>query len=309
MKKLTVLIFLMISNFSFAQTQSYVGYTYKSLTFENIGEDSSAIDYDDSGFQTLDFTLSIGDNMFFGVIADLDQDQERSRNILVKFGLGDWGASVESGKIAGRFKSDSDLDYQPIQNEFEYDYQGFKLYSYDSWNSKSGITYAKWSQPSKVVVNLDFDDSYCATRVCEVSWIDPEVEYMFFGYYMANQLMERLAGGAEYESGFNSEVFAEIGYMTIEPSDANITRVNNDVDSTVSADSLSGFASRSTFQLGYYGLLEFDKNSGLAWGVGYEVSLTGIILGGRSTSEEDYVVTPNQLTVGHGVYLKAMMAF
>jgi len=287
-----------------AQANNYLGYTFKSLTFTD-SEETSAIQYEDSAFQTVDFTLNLGDNMVVGAVIDLNQEQERNRNIMVKLGFGDWGAAIETGKIVGRFSSDSALTYQPTRGDFEYDYQGFKIYSYDSWNSKTGFTYATWTQPSAVVVSLDWDDPVCATSVCELSWVDPEVEYTFAGWFMTNLLMERLTEGARYEQGWNFETMAEFGFMTIDTSGANINRPNTQRD--IKNESTSGLATKSTFQFGYYGGEDMGDDFGLSWGVGYELNLTGIVMGGRSTVDDDYVTTPSQHILGHGLYAKVMV--
>lgn len=307
MKIIFCMLALLLSSVTWSQGSTYLGYTFKSLTFFDQGADSSAIEYGDSAFQVLDFTLSIGDDWIVGGVLDLNQDQERSRNIMVQLGYGDWGASIESGKIAGRFASDSDLYYQPTQGDFEYDYEGFKIFSFDSWNSKSGFSYAKWTQPSVVEVSLDYDDSACATRSCDLSWVDPEVEYTLYAWYMTNLLMERLTKGAGYESGFNMEAISELGYLTIETSGENIDRASLITDQAVKNESTSGFAARSTMQLGYYDGHKISDTSGWSWGVGYEVHFTGIILGGRSTVDDDYVTTPSQYIIGHGPYAKVMM--
>ncbi len=300
-------LILLFSSLTWSQGSNYLGYTFKSLTFFDQGEESSAIVYGDSAFQVLDFTLRLGDDWIVGGALDLNQDQERSRNMMVQLGYGDWGASIESGKIAGRFASDSDLYYQPTQGSFEYDYEGFKIFSFDSWNSKSGFSYAKWTQPSVVVVNLDWNDSACATRVCELSWVDPEVEYTFYAWYMTNLLMERLTKGVRYDQGFNFETVSELGYLNIESSGENISRASNVADQSIRNEATSGFAARSTFQMGYYGGDKISDTSGWSWAVGYELHFTGMILGGRSTVDDDYVTTPSQYIIGHGPYAKVMV--
>lgn len=291
----------------YSQASNYLSYTFKSLTFYDQGQDTSAIVYDDSVFQTVEFTLSLGDDWLVGAVIDLDQDQERSRNIMVQLGYEDWGASLETGKIAGRFSTDSDLYYQPTQGKFEYDYEGIKVFSFDSWNSKSGFSYAKWTQPSVVEVSLDWDDSACATRSCDLSWVDPEVEYTLFAWYMTNLLMERLTKGARYDSGFNFETVSELGFMTIETSGARISQASSITDQPVKNESTSGFAARSTFQLGYYDGAQLSDTSGWSWGIGYELHFTGMILGGRSSVDDDYVTTPSQYILGHGPYAKIML--
>lgn len=298
---------LLLSTSAFSQQSSYLGYTFKSLTFIDQTEDTSAIQYDDSAFQIIDFTVSLGDDWIVGAVLDLNQEQERNRNIMVQLGYQDWGASIESGKIVGRFASDSDLYYQPVAGKFEYDYEGFKIYSHDSWNSKSGFSYAKWNQPSVVVVNLGWSDSACAFRVCELSWVDPDVQYTLYAWYMTNLLMERITKGAKYESGWNFETVSELGFMTIETSGANISRASNVTDRPIKNESTGGFAARSTFQVGYYGGDKINDTTGFSWSVGYELNFTGLILGGRSSVDEDYVTTPSQHIIGHGPYAKIMM--
>jgi hypothetical protein len=307
MKSLISILIMLLASSVMAQSPNYLGYTFKNLTFFDQGEDSSAIVYEDSAFQIVDFTLGLGDDWIFGAVLDLNQDQERSRNIMVQLGYGDWGASIETGKISGRFATDSDLYYQPTQGDFEYDYEGYKIFSYDSWNSKSGFSYSKWTQPSVVVVSLDWNDSACATRVCELSWVDPEVEYTLYGWYMTNLLMERLTEGSKYINGINFEAISELGFMTIESSGANISRASNVTDQPVKNESTSGFAARSTFQVGYYGGEKINDTTGFSWGVGYELNFTGMILGGRSTVDDDYVTTPSQYIIGHGPYVKIMV--
>ena len=209
---------------------------------------------------------------------DLNQDQERSRKILVKLGFEDWGAALESGTIAGRFSNDSDLYYQPTSGQFEYDYEGFRIYKRDGWNSKSGLAYAKWQQPSKVTVSLDWNDSACATRVCELTWVDPVVDYEFLGWFMTNNLMERLTEGARYEHGLNFETQAEFGFMRVQGSDANISRANREVDQTITNDSAEGIGTRSTFRVGYYTGGRLAGTEGYSLAVGLEGSMTGFCI-------------------------------
>lgn len=303
---LSILVFLCITPIP-VHASNYLSYTFKSLTFHDQGQDTSAIVYEDSAFQTVEFTLALGDDWLVGAVIDLNQDQERSRNVMVQLGYEDWGASLETGKIAGRFSTDSDLYYQPAQGNFEYDYEGIKIFSFDSWNSKSGFSYAKWIQPSVVEVSLDWDDSACATRSCDLSWVDPEVEYTLYAWYMTNLLMERLTKGARYDSGINFETVSELGFMTIETSGARINQASNITDQPIKNESTSGFAARSTFQVGYYGGDKISDTSGWSWGIGYELHFTGMILGGRSTVDDDYVTTPSQYIIGHGPYAKVMI--
>lgn len=307
MKQIIICLLLLFSTLTWAQNSNYLGYTFKSLTFYDQGADSSAIVYNDSVFQTVDFTLNLGDDWIIGAVLDLDQEQERSRNIMVQLGYGDWGASLETGKVAGRFSTDSDLYYQPVQGDFEYDYEGFKIFSFDSWNSKSGFSYAKWTQPSVVEVSLDWDDSACATRSCDLSWVDPEVEYTLYAWYMTNLLMERLTEGARYEGGINFEAVSELGYLNIETSGENVDRASNVTDQTIRNEDTAGFAARSTLQMGYYGGDRLTETSGWSWALGYEIHFTGMILGGRSTVDDDYVTTPSQYIIGHGPYAKIMI--
>ncbi|WP_430460343.1 hypothetical protein ACQUQU_14110 [Thalassolituus sp. LLYu03] len=302
---LTLALLAMSTAPSVQAGDNYLGYSVRSLTFTESVDETDAIVYEDAPFQAIDFTLSLGDNAFIGAALDLDQEQERSRQLLVKFGYGDWGAVVESGTVAGHFQNESGLDFQPPSGKFEYDYEGFKLYSRDGWNSKTGFSYAHWTQPSLIEVNLGLSDSYGY----DMSWIDPEVEYTFYAWFMTNNLMERLTRGAEHEHGLNFESQVELGYMTVEPSGANVSAANNRVDGTIKSESAEGFATRSTFNVGFYGGAVLSDSSGFAWALGYEASLIGIVLGGRSSADENYVTTPNQFVIAHGPYVKLMGRF
>lgn len=288
---------------TYAVDETYLGYSLRSLTFTESIDSTDAIVYEDAPFQTIDFTLSLGDNAFIGAALNLDQEQERSRQILVKFGYGNWGAVIESGSVAGALERENGLDFQPTPGKFEYDYEGFKLYSRYDWNSKMGFSYAHWTQPSLIEVNLGFSDSYGY----DMRWIDPEVEYTFYAWFMTNNLMERLTSGAEHEHGLNFETQVEIGYMTVETSGANLAAANSRVDGTIRNESAEGLATRSTFNVGFYGGSTLSDSSGYSWALGYEASLIGILLGGRSSVDEDYVTTPNQFVIAHGPFLKLMM--
>lgn len=283
-------------------SESYLGYQASSLSFIDMNP-TDAIVYEDSLYQAIDFTLALGDNYVIGLAMDLDQEQERTRKLLVKLGFGDWGAIIESGKVAGHFGYDSDLAFQPGTGKFEQDYEGFKIYARNGWNSKHGFTYAHWKQPSMVEASLDWDDSYGD----DIAWIDPEVEYTFYGWFMTNNTMELLTKGYDSEKGLNFEAVTEIGYLQIDTSGTGISRANRLVDKNIRQEAAAGIASRSNFYVGFYGGDTFNDQYGWAWGVGYQLGLHGIMLGGRSYVDEEYLATPSQHVISHGFYGKVMV--
>ncbi len=302
-----ILLMAVVFGPSIALADSYIGYSIKSLDFVH-SESTDAVVYEDSYVQAVDFTLSLADKYYIGAVLDLDQEQERSRKILVKLGFEKWGAVLESGQIAGRFATDSELNYQPASGDFKYDYEGIKLYKRNGWNSKHGFTYAKWSQPSRVTVNLDWDDSSCARSACEMAWVDPEVEYSFIGWFMANNLMERLTKGASYERGMNFEAQAELGFLSIKGSDTNLTIASSVTDQDIRTEPAEGIGTKSTFRMGYYTGGELASNSGYSLAVGIEASMVGFILGGRSSVDEDYVTTPDQYILSYGPFVSLMVS-
>lgn len=266
---------------------------YRKTSWDQLSSSTDGFDYQDDSYKTVDFTFKASKNFAVSALIDLSNEEKDATRLALNIGFEDWGAIIEKGQVYGDFKTDSDLD---IQNRGRFDYEYTEYVIYKGQESKMGIGYINYIMPTKSEVEYGIND--------KVEFVDPEVEYKTFGYYMG---YDNLRKYMNYKTNQSAKLFLStsviLGLTSVTPSETHKSSIKSDIGRNPIYDSELHLGTMSEFTPGILWTRRYGS-MGFGLSVGYQVRIHGTIMP-LGDNDEKYAVNPGTaMNILHGPFIR-----